>query len=281
MHSSVREANLRALLSDDSEVRSHVSELVEVYESILAEDVRGTRLAHMIDVVHPTQQTTDIAYDGKRLRESSLPDAILPVFAHFLSCKYQAFEPVDATEVSLKTQFLDKFSLQGVQYSTATCRARDSHIFFRPSQMSKLQACPEPGQITHIFVHSHAPDHRSPLASRGQIHHPSVYLCVRPYAALRPNLELNKVDQMYRQFGFAGGFLCRKEFASLVIIEPSSIISHIAVTPLHIYGHDLLHILPMDRVSSSLDRQNKRAHGERFSTTSSCRHPSCTPKMLK
>ncbi|KAF8470345.1 hypothetical protein DFH94DRAFT_604409, partial [Russula ochroleuca] len=49
MHSSIREANLQALLLDDSEVRSQVSNLVEVYESIRAEDVCGTCLAHMVD----------------------------------------------------------------------------------------------------------------------------------------------------------------------------------------------------------------------------------------
>ena len=69
MRSSTREANLQALLEDDSEVRSHVGDLVEVYKGILAEDVRGTRLAHMIDAVHLTQKTADIAYDGNSLGE--------------------------------------------------------------------------------------------------------------------------------------------------------------------------------------------------------------------
>jgi hypothetical protein len=253
MHSSVREANLQALLSDNSEVRSHVGDLVEVYNTIHAEDVRGTRLAHMIDAAHLAQQTPDFAYDGKRVRESGLPDAILAVFIQFLNCKHPGLKAVEATEgpssaaASPKAKLLDKFSLRGVQYSTATCRTRDSHVFFRSPPMSTPQA----GQITHIFLHSYVPAPRSP-ASRGQPHHPSVYLCVRPYATLQPSLELNKIDQMYRQFGFAGGFLCGKGFAPPVIIEPSSIISHVAVTPLHISGHEVLHILPMDRVRFSL-----------------------------
>ena len=57
MHSSVREANFQALLSDDRELRSHVSDLVEVYDTIRTEDVRGTRLAHM---VHVTQSQPDL-----------------------------------------------------------------------------------------------------------------------------------------------------------------------------------------------------------------------------
>ena len=42
MRSSLREANFRAMLADDSEVCSHVGNLVEAYEAVHAEDVRGT-----------------------------------------------------------------------------------------------------------------------------------------------------------------------------------------------------------------------------------------------
>jgi hypothetical protein len=66
---------------------------------------------------------------------------------------------------------------------------------------------------------------------------------------------------MYRQFGFAGGFLCRKDFAPLIIIEPSSIISHVAVTPLHISGHEVVHLLPMDRVCLFFSEQKDSWQG--------------------
>lgn len=247
MHSSAREANLQAILSDDSEVRSNVGQLVDVYNNILAEDVRGTRLAHMTDTVHLTQQA-DLTYDEKCVREASLPDAILAVFVQFLNFKRSRPRAIDATEspwgvIASPTKFLDKFSLRGVQYSTATCRARDSHIFFRLSAPAR----PVSGQITHIFLYSHVPAVRS-STTPGQPHHPSVYLCVRPYASLQPISELEKIDQVYRQFGFAGGFLCMKDFAPLIVLEPSSIISHVAVTPLHINGYEVVHLLPMDRV---------------------------------
>src|SRR6266702_889341 len=60
MCSSTREANLQALLEDNSEVHSHVGDLVEVYKGILAKDVRGTHLAHMTDTVHLTQKTAGL-----------------------------------------------------------------------------------------------------------------------------------------------------------------------------------------------------------------------------
>jgi hypothetical protein len=69
------------------------------------------------------------------------------------------------------------------------------------------------------------------------------------------------MDQMYRKFGFAGGFLCRRELAAPIIIEPSSVISHVAVTPLAIEEHRVLHILPMDRVRIYSYPKNEKTEG--------------------
>jgi hypothetical protein len=237
------------------------------------------RLAHMIDTVHLTQQTADIAYNGNSLRESSLPNAILAVFRQFLHCKHPGLRGEDAAEgsstsiASPKVKVLDRFSLRSVQYSTASRRACDSHVFFR-SETSSPPPSPEPGQITHIFLHPYVPAPRCPT-SPGQRHGPSIYVCVRPYASLQPSPEpeLSNTDRMYKQFGLSGGFLYRNEFATPIIIEPSSIISHVAVTPLKIGGHGVVHILPMDRVHFSPDFQSNRTHSEIFPTTSSCGHP--------
>ena len=248
MRSSTREANLQALLEDNSKVHSHVGDLVDVYKGILAKDVRRTCLAHMIDAVHLKQQTGDIAYDGNSVCKSSLPDDILAAFGQFLRCKHPELKGTDTTEgssaavASLNAKVLDKFSLCGVKFSTASRRARDSHVSFRTPllqpEMCKPPHSSQPGQITHILFHSHA---HTPCchASPGQCHHQSVYVCVRPYASLQPTLksELKTIDQTYRQFGFAGGFSCRNDFTAPIIIEPSGIISHIAVTPLTIGGH--------------------------------------------
>ncbi|KAH9163392.1 hypothetical protein EDB89DRAFT_1912716 [Lactarius sanguifluus] len=84
MCSSMREANLQALLSDNSEVRSHIGNLTEVYKAVLAEDVRGTCLAHMVNAVHLTDQEPYIAYDETRLCESTLPDNMLAAFLDFM-----------------------------------------------------------------------------------------------------------------------------------------------------------------------------------------------------
>jgi hypothetical protein len=263
MHSSVREANLQALLLDNGEVRSHAGNLVEVYENICAEDVRGTRLAYMVDMDHVVQQGPKLVYDRTRLRKSSLPDSALIPFLRFLKRKKHAAGDATGQDSSPGTatrpevQLLDKFSLRGVQYSTEKYRTRNSHILFRHRQSdgpeTPSQPEPGPGQIIHIFLHftppTTSPKHK-PLD-------PDIYLCVQPYIFLQP--EFSNMDQMYRRFGFAGGFLCRRdsrEHAPFIIIEPSSIISHVAVTPLLINKHQVLHILPMDRVCSYLYPKN-------------------------
>ena len=62
--------------------------------------------------------------------------------------------------------------------------------------------------------------------------------------------ELSDVDKSYRQFGFAGGFLSERAPGAPIVVDYSSTISHVAVTPMKIRGCEVLHVLPMDRVSS-------------------------------
>ena len=262
MHSSVREANLQALLSDDSELRTHIGDLVGVYENTRTEDVRGTRLAHMVDAVCLTQQEPgpNLIYDGTSLHVSSLPDSVLAPFVRFLTCKQQATEGSTSldglpgpTAIPREAKFLDKFLLRGVEYSTECCRMRNSHVLLQcfQSDASGAPNHPVPGQITHIFFHSNVPTGipYSPPHDHNLLH-PDFYLCVQPYLPLQP--KLSNIDQMYRKFSFAGGFVCRRELAPAIIIKPCDIISHVAVTPLDVKGHQVLHILPMDRVCPSL-----------------------------
>jgi hypothetical protein len=185
MHSSVREANLQALLLDDSEVHSHIGNLVKVYENICAEDVCRMRLANMVDVVHLMQQESNLVYDGTRLCESSLPDSVLIPFIRFLKRKQQAtggttsLDSTLATAIHPEAKFLDKFSLRGVQYSTVKYRMHNSHIVFGHYQLdtSKAPSQPELGQIIYIFLHPGvSTPHTTP--SKHKPLHPDLYLYV-------------------------------------------------------------------------------------------------------
>jgi hypothetical protein len=253
MHSSAREANLQALLFDHSEAREHVSELAKTYEAFLSEDVRGTRLAHMVNVTHLTQQL-DFAFDETCLRDTSLPDTVLLLLAQFLNGRHRStiysINGSSGISVLPRAKFLDKFSLRGVEYSTASCRTRNSHVLFRPPKLdsSESLAHAEPGQIIGIFLHSQT-DSLNTQKDGGRLDHPSIYLCIQSYAPLQP--ELSDVDKSYRRFGFAGGFLSAQKPGPLILVDQSSIISHVAVTPLEMKGCKVLHVLPMDRVSVS------------------------------
>ena len=215
----------------------------------------------MVNVAHLTSQ--QLGYDRTHLHKSSLPGLALETFIRLLEHKHQA--TVDPTrldglrdsEISWEARFLDSFSLRGVQYSTVSHRTRNSHILFHPLQLSDASTAPnlpEPGQITHIFLHALPPSPHSITTQGGPPL--GVYLCVRPYGHLKP--EFSDFDQMYRRFGFAGGFLRQRELTGPIIIEPSSVISHFAATSVDIKGYPLLHILPMDRVCLSSNSGTER-----------------------
>ncbi|KAH9051542.1 hypothetical protein EDB87DRAFT_1582376 [Lactarius vividus] len=250
MRSSAREAKLQALLFDHSEVHEHVGELAKTYEAFLNEDSRGTRLAHMVDMAHLTQQP-DFVFDETCLCDANLPDAILPLLVQFLNQRHRttiySTDSCHGISVLPRAKFLDKFSLRGVQYSTASRQMRNSRVFFRPPKLdpSESLAHPEPGQIIHVFLHSQI-NISSAQDDKGQLANPSIYLCIQPYLPLQS--ELSDIDEFYRRFGFAGGFLSAQELGPPIIVDQSSIISHVAVTPLEIMGCKALHVLPMDRL---------------------------------
>jgi hypothetical protein len=251
MRSSVREAKLHALLFDHGEVHEHVDELAKTYQAFLAEDVRGTRLAHMIDMTQLTQQP-DLIFDETCLRDMILPDALLLPFSQFLHQKHattiHSTDRSPSLSVLPRAKFLDKFSFRGVQYSTASSRTRNSHVLFSPPKLDSSESLtnPEPGQIIHAFLHSQINTHRA-QEDEGRVRYSSICLCIRPYLPVQP--ELSDVDKSYRRFGSAGGFLLAQTLGPPVIVDASSIISHVAVTPLKIRGYQVLHVLPMDRVS--------------------------------
>jgi hypothetical protein len=253
MRSSAREAKLQALLFDHSEVRERVDDLVKTYEAFRAEDVRGTRLAHMVDKSQLTQQP-DFIFDETCLHDMRIPDAVLLPLAQFLNRKHSTTvycsESSSSILVSPNAKFLDKFSFRGVQYSTSSCRIRNSRILFRPPKLDSGESLvkPEPGQIIYAFLHyqTRVDLHRAP-EDEAQVHNPSICLCIQPYLPVQP--ELKDVDETYRRFDFAGGFLSARELGPPTIVDASSIISHVAITPLEIRGHRVHHILPLDRVS--------------------------------
>jgi hypothetical protein len=249
MRSSAREAKLQALLFDHGEMRERVDELAKTYQAFLAEDIRGTRLAHMIDKAQVTQQP-DFIFDETCLRDVILPDSILLPFSQFLHQRHATTAYSSDTSPGLsvlpRAKFLDKFSFRGVQYSTTSSRTCNSRVLFRPPKLDSFESS-EPGQIIHAFLHPQINTRLAREDAEGQVRYSSICLCIQPFVPVQP--ELSDVDKSYRRFGFAGGFLSAQTLGPPVIVDASSIISHVAVTPLKIRGYEVLHVLPMDRVS--------------------------------
>src|SRR5258708_6899964 len=251
MCSSVREAKLHALLCNNGKVDKQVNELVKTYQTFLTKDVCGTHLAHMIDMTQLTQQP-DLIFDEMCLHDMILPDAVLLPFSQFLHQKHAT--TIHSTNrspgllVLPRAKFLDKFSFQGVQYSTMRSWTCNNHILFRPPKLDSSESLTnlEPGQIIHAFLHSQINTYRA-QEDEGRVHYSSICLCIQPYLPIQP--ELSDVDKSYRRFGTAGGFLLAQTLGPPVIVNASSIISHMAVTPLKIREYEVLHVLPMDRVS--------------------------------
>ncbi|KAG6904202.1 hypothetical protein DXG01_011774, partial [Tephrocybe rancida] len=68
------------------------------------------------------------------------------------------------------------------------------------------------------------------------------------YLTVRPLLPVDPASDPYREFGFAGGFLCTSVPSPSRIIKLSQVVSHVAVTLLEDGEYSgLIHVLPVDR----------------------------------
>lgn len=73
-----------------------------------------------------------------------------------------------------------------------------------------------------------------------------IYLVVQSFRGL--NVQERSHDH-FRNFGFAGGYLCHNDLHSVEeILEPSDIVSHFAKSDLKLDGLSLVHVLPLDQV---------------------------------
>lgn len=233
MKMSTRAANLRGILSDDDAVRDTVTEMLSTIESIEKEDIRGFRLASMLDPASP-DYTSDanakpFKLDGEHYQllcdhiRLSSPLAPLPD-PHCLAVK--------------------RIGIRGVSYGTWSSPAfRDSNIIFQlrvPSHLNEdRNHTHRAGRVEAIFRH---------------IGLMTFYLIVREHQLSDPAVD---PADIFRQFGFAGGYLCKRDPTSMHILEASQVVSHFALTEMREEGYEhLIHVLPLDRVNSKISPQN-------------------------
>jgi len=227
LRGAVRNANLSAILSDDDDLQNVVADLVETMDVIEKEDIRGFRLASIVDPMTP----------GFTANAKSIPGSLDDAHFQLLSSLPQA----DGHAYSLnKALFLEEISHNGVCYGTYnSSHYLNSAILFRQSD-SVIQA----GVIQNIFEYSFS---TSSLGGRVELEKKDYFLTLHVYAPIN---RANFCDP-YLPFGFAAGYLCDSQHIGAVVIKLNQVVSHFVLTPIE--EIDAIHILPVDRVSNLPD----------------------------
>jgi len=231
MKMSTRAANLRGILSDDDAVRDTVNEMLSTIESIEKEDIRGFRRASMLDPASP-ECASDA--NGKPFKLDGEPYQLL--------CDHIRLTSPLAPLPDPHCLAMKRIGIRGVSYGTWSSPAfRDSNIIFHlrgPSHLNEdLKHTHRAGRVEAVFQH---------------IGLKTFYLIVREHQLLDPATDPADV---FRQFGFAGGYLCKRDPTSMHILEVSQVVSHFALTEMREEGYEhLIHVLPLDRVSYQISK---------------------------
>lgn len=198
-------------------------------DAIAKEDIRGFRLAAMLDPTLPGH-TTDA---------NPIPLTLGEPAYQLLSETILRNRTGDLVRPAHQAISLKQVSIHGVSYATCSSRAfRNSTVMFRLHDVSPhTPELHKAGVIDAIFQHTH-----------GRVK--SFYLIVREYLPMDPTGGC--VDP-FRQYGFAGGFLCNRQPTTQHLLELNQVTSHFALTKMRQEGYQhLIHILPVDRVSLAI-----------------------------
>ncbi|KAJ7447354.1 hypothetical protein B0H11DRAFT_1658847, partial [Mycena galericulata] len=229
MYSTQRMANIKALISDNTEIRSHVTEAIKVYDRESLRDSRGVRLVQILD---PMNSHFDVA---SKSRWSALSMQERQLLQNYLSSKY--------ADVSLESwqssaSIMDQISLNDARYARKNVLKydQDSHIIFRQPGTNQVS----PGQILNIFQFW--------LTSPDPMEIESTYLVVERFGVV--NLGLGRQDP-YKKYPKPFGYLAG-EVVATELIETRHVKCHFALTPIEFNNRNLIHVFPMNRVSFSI-----------------------------
>lgn len=163
MQAAARHANLSAILADDESIRQTILDTVSTMDATAKEDVRGFRLAVMLDpseadfIVDSTATPLQLNHQEHQLFKDCLQRAI----------------PGTSYVPSPNVLSVDQISIRGVCYGTSMSQKfRNSAIMFRFHNDEELR----PGIIKTIFQSSHHPMIQSSRRHKG------FYLVVQEHA---------------------------------------------------------------------------------------------------
>jgi len=132
------------------------------------------------------------------------------------------------------------YRLHGVSYSTSTStKFRDSNIIF--SSPASNDSSSRAGSVEVIFWYTYSSAANQEISE--------YFLAIREYLLMD---GLDGLVDIYRTFGFAGGYLCQPHAETLYVICLSNLVSHFALMPIQLRMTEVIHILPVDRVWPSI-----------------------------
>ena len=187
--------------------------LVEAFSKVSNEDHRGTRLANEAHFPPERPPKTVILHPD-------IYDLLLRLINRTAAVDGCSPYTPDALE-------LEKISISGVIYASEKSLPRDSNIIFqRPGGSSQRV-----GRIKLIFQVSYQPG--------------TTFLVVSQYRLIANS----DVRDVYRRFGFAGGFLCdADEDSRPLVIRSKDVVCHFAKITLDPKEEKLMHALPLNVV---------------------------------
>ena len=211
-----RTANLEWMMHRP-DLQSSIKPLVESFLKVSNEDHRGTRLA---DESHfpPSKPPRGVTLDPQ------VHETLIRLINGVPSTGTPRPTASNALEI-------EKVSISGVIYASEKSLPRDSNVIFRRPGGSSSRA----GRIKLIF----------------QSHYQTgaTFLAIAQYkliAAAHP-------QNVYRRFGFAGGFLCdTEEDGHLLVVRTEDVVCHFARTMLVPREENLMHVLPLNSVCDLL-----------------------------
>lgn len=247
-----RASNLQSILTEQ-DLQEDLREVLEVYEHIKREDSRGTRIS---DDVTLQSNIPPIAASNSRTMPSNPTTAEVALDRG----EYEAICNLLNQDRS-STTYASRYQLQELSEPLPPRREILWHKgVYSGEVFLKGVTCSTSGKGRNILVmgDDENPVHAARLEKvithtrrSGSANAQETFLIVRKLIPLEVR---DRPRDLYRQFGWCGGFLCYHRYNETVeAIKPSSFICHFGRTQLSIDGisEECVHVLPQSRVSYS------------------------------
>ena len=217
----------------DEAIRNSVFELMETMDSLEQQDIRGFRRANLLDPTLPDSEVISLSPSHSKFTTVQLEKTHYQLLSALVipTSDQQLILPHEAVS-------LPEISTGGVCYSSVSSKPHDSNLIFRCPRSGSTRV----GSISLILQYTYRRSHDNAAIT-------SHFLIINECALVTENTR--NLDPFIR-FGFAGGFLCSPTFSTVHAIPLSNIISHCAVTPMSGEFSGFVHIMPLDRVSSTV-----------------------------